>query len=187
MQRLASSPDPAELLRRAARAEPSRSAASASSRSGPTIETVYPSDLNEPEFAIEVCYEGGYEFDEATLADGSILDDHFSAMGGWISSTLVRVGDLKWDFLPPLDLDDADDPAPRTPWGSATSRRTRDRVFALGGEGLHHVGRLEHAGLPGGDVVERIGHGVIAREVDHLLRAPDRERRLGRDLVARSP
>jgi hypothetical protein len=40
------------------------------------------------------------------LADGSILDDHFSAMGGWISSTLVRVGDLKWDFLPPLDLDE---------------------------------------------------------------------------------
>jgi hypothetical protein len=27
-------------------------------------------------------------------------------MGGWISSTLVRVGDLKWDFLPPLDLDE---------------------------------------------------------------------------------
>ncbi len=45
-------------------------------------------------------------FDEATLADGSILDDHFSAMGGWISSTLVRVGDLTFDFLPPLDLEE---------------------------------------------------------------------------------
>jgi hypothetical protein len=28
-------------------------------------------------------------------------------MGGWISSVLVRVGDLKWDFLPPLE--DPDD------------------------------------------------------------------------------
>ena len=40
------------------------------------------------------------ELDESTLADGSILDDHFSAMGGWIASTLVRLGDLKLDFLP---------------------------------------------------------------------------------------
>jgi hypothetical protein len=47
-----------------------------------------------------VSYEGSYELDEGTLADGSILDDHFSAMGGWIASTLVRLGDLKLDFLP---------------------------------------------------------------------------------------
>ena len=64
---------------------------------------MYAADLDEPEFAIEVSYEGTYELDEATLADGSILDDHFGAMGGWISSTLVRVGDLQFDFLPPLD------------------------------------------------------------------------------------
>ena len=37
---------------------------------------------------------------KATLADGSVLDEHFSAMGGWISSTLVRLGDLKMTFLP---------------------------------------------------------------------------------------
>ena len=50
-------------------------------------------------------YEGSYDFAEDTLKDGSILDDHFSAMGGWISSVLVKVGDLTYDFLPPLDLD----------------------------------------------------------------------------------
>ena len=44
--------------------------------------------------------------DEATLADGSILDDHFSSMGGWISSTLVRLGDLNFEFLPPLEKDE---------------------------------------------------------------------------------
>jgi hypothetical protein len=37
------------------------------------------------------------------LADGALLDDHLNAMGGWISSVLVKVGDLRWDFLPPID------------------------------------------------------------------------------------
>jgi hypothetical protein len=74
-------------------------------RSGPTIETVYAGDLTDPEFAIEVSYEGSYEVDEATLADGSVLDEHFGKMGGWVASTLVRLGDLKFEFLPP-DEDD---------------------------------------------------------------------------------
>lgn len=102
VQRLAKSPAPEELLS----ALPEQSPPIGNERlerSGPTVETVYATDLEEPEFAIEVSYEGTYELDEATLADGSILDDHFGAMGGWISSTLVRVGDLPFDFLPPLD------------------------------------------------------------------------------------
>ena len=74
-------------------------------RSGPTLEVQYSDDLDEIEHAIEVSYEGFYELDEATLADGSVLDDHFSTMGGWISSTLVRLGDLKMQFLPPLEED----------------------------------------------------------------------------------
>lgn len=75
-------------------------------RGGPTLETQYSDDLEEIEHAIEVSYEGFYELDESTLADGSVLDDHFSAMGGWISSTLVRLGDLKMTFLPPADDDE---------------------------------------------------------------------------------
>jgi hypothetical protein len=69
-------------------------------RSGPTVETAYTAELETEELAIEVSYEGSYELDEATLADGSILDEHFSAMGGWIASTLVRLGDLTLDFRP---------------------------------------------------------------------------------------
>jgi hypothetical protein len=76
-------------------------------RSGPTVEAVSNEDLTETEHAIEISYEGSYELDEATLADGSILDDHFSAMGGWIASTLVRLGDLNFEFLPPLEKDEA--------------------------------------------------------------------------------
>ena len=69
-------------------------------RSAPTVETSFDNDLEPQDWALEVSYEGSYELDESTLADGSILDDHFSSMGGWIASTLVRLGDLKLDFLP---------------------------------------------------------------------------------------
>ncbi len=103
VQRLKSSPDPTLLLA----ILPERSPLIGTEpleRSGPTVETLYATeDLEDPEYAIEVSYEGSYELDEATLADGSILDDHFSAMGGWISSTLVKVGDLEYDYLPPMD------------------------------------------------------------------------------------
>jgi hypothetical protein len=77
-------------------------------RSGPTLESTFSTDLDEVEHAIEVSYEGFYELDESTLADGSVLDEHFSAMGGWIASVLVRIGDLKMAFLPPLEMEDGD-------------------------------------------------------------------------------
>lgn len=107
VQRLASSPDPSALLA----VLPDESPPIGSDRlerSGPTIQTHFPVDLDNPEHAIEVSYEGSYEIDEATLVDGSTLDEHVGAMGGWISSTLVKVGDLDWDFLPPLELDGDD-------------------------------------------------------------------------------
>ena len=102
VQRLASSPDPKALLDVLPEMSPVIGD-DRLERSGPTIETVYPGDLGDPEFAIEVSYEGSYEVDEATLADGAQLDTHLSSMGGWISSILVKVGDVKWDHLPPLD------------------------------------------------------------------------------------
>ena len=74
-------------------------------RSAPTVETIYDEDLDEAEYAIEVSYDGTYELDEAVLADGSKLDEHMSTVGGWIASTLVRLGDLKFEFLPPEDSD----------------------------------------------------------------------------------
>ena len=75
-------------------------------RSGPTLETVHSPDLTESQHAFEVSYEGSYELDEAALADGSILDDHFGAIGGWISSTLVKLGDLDLEYLPPAEVQD---------------------------------------------------------------------------------
>ena len=100
LQRLAQAPDPGSVLAVLPETSPPIGAEQLE-RSGPTTETVYAEDLSEAEYAIEVSYEGSYELDEATLKDGSTLDDHFSAMGGWIASTLVRLGDLKFEFLPP--------------------------------------------------------------------------------------
>jgi hypothetical protein len=107
VQRLAEAPEPAEILT----ALPLESPVIGSEtlrRSGPTLEATYGTDLDEVEHAIEVSYEGFYELDEPTLADGSVLDEHFSAMGGWISSVLVRLGDLRMKFLPPLEIEEED-------------------------------------------------------------------------------
>jgi hypothetical protein len=70
-------------------------------RSSPTLETIFDGDLDPEEYAVEVSYEGSYDLEEEVLADGSALDAHFAAMGGWIASTLVRLGDLTFDYLPP--------------------------------------------------------------------------------------
>lgn len=70
---------------------------------GPTVETVYDSDLNIIAHAVEITYTGSYELDEKTLEDGSALDEHFSSIGGWITSTLVRLGDLPLSFEPAQD------------------------------------------------------------------------------------
>jgi len=63
-------------------------------RTAPTVETVYTSDLEPTGHALELAYEGAYELDDKALSDGSLLDDRFSALGGWIASMLVRLGDL---------------------------------------------------------------------------------------------
>src|SRR5690606_7482609 len=93
IQRLAQAPTPEVLL--AALPEQSPTIGDEPLvRSGATVEASYGDDLEAPSHAIEVSYEGSYELDETTLEDGGILDTHFGAMGGWISSTLVRLGDL---------------------------------------------------------------------------------------------
>lgn len=105
IQHLAVAPDPATILQRLPTQSPPIGSESLH-RSGPTVETSFGEDLSDASHAIEVSYEGSYELDESTLADGSILDDHFSSMGGWITATLVRLGDLSMTFHPPLDKDE---------------------------------------------------------------------------------
>lgn len=83
-------------------------------RAGLTVEIAHPdpaesasagAEVPELEYAVEITYEGLYELAEETLADGtsSLLDEHFGALGGWVASTLVRLGDLRFAFLPAED------------------------------------------------------------------------------------
>ncbi len=79
-------------------------------RAGLTVEAGHldPADAVIPgvsEHAVEITYEGLYELAEETLADGAstLLDEHFGTLGGWIASTLVRLGDLHFAYLPADD------------------------------------------------------------------------------------
>jgi hypothetical protein len=108
VQRLAQLPDPSTFLQVVPATSPAIGKESLE-RTAPTVEIAYRDDPSEaPEYAIELTYEGLYELAEETLADGSsqLLDEHFGALGGWIASMLVRLGDLKVDYLPPDDDND---------------------------------------------------------------------------------
>ena len=73
-------------------------------RSAPTVEQLYDLELAPIETAIEVSYEGVYALSEAALADEASLAADFGALGGWIASSLVKLGDLKLEFRPPDEL-----------------------------------------------------------------------------------
>lgn len=70
-------------------------------RTAPTVETAYTAELEPVSHAVELAYEGTYELGDKALSDGAILDDHFSALGGWIASMLVRLGDLPLAYHDP--------------------------------------------------------------------------------------
>ena len=77
-------------------------------RAGATVEIGYFTGAEQPpEYGIEITYEGIYELAEETLADGAsnLLDEHFGTLGAWIATTLVKLGDLKLNFLPADDVD----------------------------------------------------------------------------------
>lgn len=103
IQRLVAPPQPEEVLV-ALPAESPLLGTEHLRRGGPTVESIYGSDLAGPtEHTFEVTYEGVYDLDESTLADGSVLDELFGSIGGWVAATLVRLGDLSLDFLPASD------------------------------------------------------------------------------------
>jgi len=70
-------------------------------RSAPTVERMYDLELAPTETAVEVSYEGVYALSEAALTDKGSAAADFGALGGWIASSLVKLGDLKLEFRPP--------------------------------------------------------------------------------------
>lgn len=99
VQRLAEAPDPAVIMK-SLPDHPPLIGDEELSGLGPTLEAEYDTDLNLCSHAVEITYTGSYELDEETLEDGSALDEHFAAIGGWITSALVRLGDLPLSFQP---------------------------------------------------------------------------------------
>jgi hypothetical protein len=70
-------------------------------RSGPVIEESYHRDLTGRQMAVEVAYEGAYRLTSASMERSKELGEHLANMGAWIASTLVRLGDLRLEYLPP--------------------------------------------------------------------------------------
>ncbi|MDQ1424973.1 MAG: hypothetical protein QOD72_2471 [Acidimicrobiaceae bacterium] len=101
VQRLKGVPDPDPYLAMLPPQSPAIGAETME-RAAPTVEIQY-DDTEATSHAVEITYEGLYELAEETLADGSsrLLDEHFGALGGWIASMLVRLGDLGVEYLPP--------------------------------------------------------------------------------------
>ncbi len=102
IQRLAEAPDPAMIMKGLPLSAPLIGNEELTGL-GPTLETEYDADLAIVAHAVEISYSGSYELDVKTLEDGSALDEHFAAIGGWITSALVRLGDLPLTFSPPDD------------------------------------------------------------------------------------
>ncbi len=102
VQRLTALPDPMVIVAALPDEEPSIGTESVE-RIGPTLETVFGPLLDVESHAVEISYQTSVELDEATLEDGSALDSRFGAIGGWVTSTLVRLGDLPLTFHPADD------------------------------------------------------------------------------------
>ncbi|MFM7526552.1 MAG: hypothetical protein ACKO48_08615 [Actinomycetota bacterium] len=105
VQRLVSPVDAAKIAGVAPLTSP-RLGSQQLTRESISSETISATDTSRPtDHAAEVVYHGAYELAEATLADGTnkMLDEHFGSLGGWVASTLVKLGDLQLTYHPADD------------------------------------------------------------------------------------
>jgi hypothetical protein len=70
-------------------------------RAAPVVEQVYEPVGGDPRFAVETTYQGTLRLDEAAMDDASTLAGPVGALGRWVASVLVRLGDLDLVYLPP--------------------------------------------------------------------------------------
>jgi hypothetical protein len=70
-------------------------------RLGPIVEESFQPDLSGLQLAVEVAYEGSYRLTGELPGKTKEMAEHLATMGTWIASTLVRLGDLRLEFLPP--------------------------------------------------------------------------------------
>jgi hypothetical protein len=69
-------------------------------RAAPVVEQVF-----EPgegaRYAVETTYQGTLRLDESAMEDASTLAGPVGALGRWVASVLVRLGDLDLVYVPP--------------------------------------------------------------------------------------
>ncbi|MFZ9912435.1 MAG: hypothetical protein ACO3F6_01910 [Ilumatobacteraceae bacterium] len=102
LQRLASLPDATQIASVAPLTSP-RLGSQQLNRDSISSETITTTNVQRPtDHAAEIVYQGAYELSEETLADGTnaTLDQHFGSLGGWVASTLVKLGDLQFAYHP---------------------------------------------------------------------------------------
>lgn len=97
IQRLGETPDPAAMIE--ALDGDVTIGDSQLTRANAVVEAVYEADLASVDFATSVAYEGSYALGEEALNDGSVLDEHFTAIGGWVAAVLVRLGDVRTSLV----------------------------------------------------------------------------------------
>ena len=105
LQPLASLPDAAQIAGVAPLTSP-RLGSQQLTRDSISSETITTTNALRPtDHAAEIVYQGAYELSEETLADGTnaTLDQHFGSLGGWVASTLVKLGDLQFAYHPADD------------------------------------------------------------------------------------
>jgi hypothetical protein len=108
IQRLATAPEPATIVAALPLDGPAMGG-DVLGRGGLTIEQAFDRNNSQPRAAVEISYEGTYRLDESVLEDPSSLDTDVGALARWVSSTLVRLGDLELSFLPPGQVGDEAD------------------------------------------------------------------------------
>lgn len=75
-------------------------------RMAPTVEQAFDDDLSGLGWAVEFSYDGTYELTEAVLADLPRMGPDLAAVGPWVASLLVRLGDLRLAYIPPDETRD---------------------------------------------------------------------------------
>jgi len=101
VQRLAAMPDLAAVVACLPEESPAIGADSLV-RAAPVVEQVF-DRAGGAQYAVETSYEGTLRLDEAALEDSSTLAGPVGALGRWVASVLVRLGDLELAYLPPED------------------------------------------------------------------------------------
>lgn len=70
-------------------------------REGPMVQQHLDPSAGSAQFAVEVSYVGLARLAVELLEEPGRLDAHFAPLGGWIANSLVRLVDLKLEFVPP--------------------------------------------------------------------------------------